>query len=134
MTNKFILKKIFKILFPTGKRSGQFLNGKTCTNRTLRGKAALAKRPLRRLHESRHLTFTRPELVHISHNAPYLPPNILHKHCFQFLLGRLQYPGETEKQRLCKIGGGGGANNVDMGNMEVVYVFELQITLQSVKM
>ena len=28
----------------------------------------------------------------------------------------------------------GGANNLDMGNLEVVYVFELQITLQSVKM
>ena len=26
---------------------------------------------------------------HISHNAPYLLPKILHKHCFQFLLGRL---------------------------------------------
>ena len=26
---------------------------------------------------------------HISHNAPYLPPKIWHKHCFQFLLGRL---------------------------------------------
>ena len=25
----------------------------------------------------------------ISHNAPYLPSKILHKHCFQFLLGRL---------------------------------------------
>ena len=27
--------------------------------------------------------------LQISYNAPYLPPNILHKHCFQFLLGRL---------------------------------------------
>jgi len=29
---------------------------------------------------------------HISHNAPYLAPptQILHKHCFQFLLGRLR--------------------------------------------
>ena len=26
---------------------------------------------------------------HISHNAPYLPPKILHKHCFQFLPGRV---------------------------------------------
>ena len=25
----------------------------------------------------------------ITHNAPYLLPKILHKHCFQFLLGRL---------------------------------------------
>ena len=27
--------------------------------------------------------------LHVSHNAPYLPPKILHKHCFQFLLGQL---------------------------------------------
>ena len=27
--------------------------------------------------------------LHISQNAPYLPPKILHKHCFQFLLERL---------------------------------------------
>ena len=27
--------------------------------------------------------------LHISHNAPYLPPKSLHKHCFQFLLGQL---------------------------------------------
>ena len=26
---------------------------------------------------------------HISHNAPSLPPKILHTVCFQFLLGRL---------------------------------------------
>ena len=29
-------------------------------------------------------------------HAPYLPPKILHNHCFQFLLGRLQYPGEIK--------------------------------------
>ena len=28
-------------------------------------------------------------LLHIYHNARYLPPKILHKHCFQFPLGRL---------------------------------------------
>ena len=27
--------------------------------------------------------------LHFSHNAPYLPPKILHKRCFQFLLRRL---------------------------------------------
>ena len=27
---------------------------------------------------------------HVSNNALYLPPKILHKHCFQFLLGRLK--------------------------------------------
>ena len=34
-----------------------------------------------------HLIRSLP-LAHISHNAPYLSPKILHKHCFQFLLGR----------------------------------------------
>ena len=31
---------------------------------------------------------------HVSNNALYLPPKILHKHCFQFLLGRgnFMYP------------------------------------------
>ena len=27
--------------------------------------------------------------LHISHNAPYLPRKILHKHCFQFLFRQL---------------------------------------------
>ena len=27
--------------------------------------------------------------LHFSHNAPYLPPQIWRKHCFQFLLGPL---------------------------------------------
>ena len=27
--------------------------------------------------------------LHIPHNAPYLPPKILHRHCFQSLLKRL---------------------------------------------
>ena len=27
--------------------------------------------------------------LHVSHNAPYLPPKILHTHYFHFLLGRL---------------------------------------------
>ena len=45
---------------------------------------------------------------HISHNAPYLPPKILHKHCFQFLLGRLWYPGEMKNKGYARIGVGGG--------------------------
>ena len=31
--------------------------------------------------------------LNIYHNVPYLPPKVLHKHCFQFLLGRLQPRG-----------------------------------------
>ena len=54
--------------------------------------------------------------LHISHNAAYLPPappQILHKHCFQFLLGRLQYPGEMKNKGYAKFlffGGGGGGH------------------------
>ena len=36
------------------------------------------------------------------------PIKILHKHCFQFLLGRLQYPGEMKNKGYAKFGGGGG--------------------------
>ena len=42
--------------------------------------------------------------LHISHNAPNLPPSppprhpqILRKHCFQFLLGRAVMPRKNEK-------------------------------------
>ena len=42
---------------------------------------------------------------HISHNAPYLPPNILHKDCFLFLLGP---PGEMKNKGYAKFGRGGG--------------------------
>ena len=40
----------------------------------------------------------------IAHNALCLPRKILHKHCFQFLLGRA--------------GGGGGASKVHYGQFE----------------
>ena len=39
--------------------------------------------------------------LHISQNAPCLPAKILHKHCFQFLFGRL-----------LNRGGGGGKQGV----------------------
>ena len=49
--------------------------------------------------------------LQISHNAPYLPPKIFQKHCFQFLLGRLQYPEEMKNKGYAKMfffwGGGG---------------------------
>ena len=41
--------------------------------------------------------------LHISQNAPCLPAKILHKHCFQFLFGRLLNRGG---------GGGGGKQGV----------------------
>ena len=56
---------------------------------------------------------------HISHNASYLSPNILHKHCFQFLLGRLLYPGEMKNKGYAKIGRGRGQIRCIMGNVEV---------------
>ena len=43
---------------------------------------------------------------HISHNTPYMPPKILHKHRFKFLLGR---PGEMKNKGYAKFA---GANNV----------------------
>ena len=54
---------------------------------------------------------------HISHNAPCLPPNILHKHCFQCLLG---LPGEMKNKGYAKFGGrgGGGANKVHYEKFE----------------
>ena len=33
---------------------------------------------------------------HIDHNAPCLPPRILHNHCFQFLLGITVVPREIQ--------------------------------------
>ena len=52
---------------------------------------------------------------HISHNAPYLPPNILHKDCFLFLLGP---PGEMKNKGYAKFGPGGGIRCI-MGNVRV---------------
>ena len=43
----------------------------------------------RTTHDARPTTHDPINHLHISHNVPYLPPKILHKHCFQFLLGRL---------------------------------------------
>ena len=52
-------------------------------------------------------------LAHL-HNAPYLPPKLLHKHGFQIVLGRLQYPGEMKNKVLRKLFWGGG-NKVHYG-------------------
>ena len=56
--------------------------------------------------------------LHISHNAPYLPPVFCITLCFSFLLGITAVPRETvNKACLSKIweGGGGGANKVHCG-------------------
>ena len=67
--------------------------------------------------------------LHISHNAPYLPRKILHKHCFQFPLGRLR-PRRNEKQSLCNfflLGGRGAAQiRCIMGDVQVAYSLNLK--------
>ena len=50
--------------------------------------------------------------LHIFPNAPYLTPKILHKHCFQFFVGRLWYPGEMKSKGYVKFW---GTNNVHYG-------------------
>ena len=52
--------------------------------------------------------------LHISHNAPYLPPPppILHNLCFSFLLGDTAVPREIENNAYVKFW---GANKVHYG-------------------
>ena len=53
--------------------------------------------------------------LHISHNALYLPPKILHNLCFSFLLNITAVPRQIENNAYAKfffLGGGGGANKV----------------------
>ena len=42
---------------------------------------------------------------HIDHNAPCLHPQILHNHCFQFLLGITVVPREIQDNGYAKFGG-----------------------------
>ena len=60
--------------------------------------------------------------LHISHNAPYLPPKILHKYCFEFLLGRLRNKKQYFMQKFFFLGGG-GAKKVHYGrwDLQVAY-------------
>ena len=51
-------------------------------------------------------------LLHISTNAPYLPPKILHNLCCSFLLGITAIPREIENNAYAKFG---GANKVRSG-------------------
>ena len=43
----------------------------------------------------------------IDHNAPCLPPKVLHNHCLRFSLRRLLYLPEIGRNRYTKFGGGG---------------------------
>ena len=56
--------------------------------------------------------------IHNSHNAPYLPPKILHNLCFPFLLGITAVPREIENNAHAKFG---GQIRYIMGNVEVAY-------------
>ena len=53
------------------------------------------------------MKFEKPRIhhFHIDHNAPCLPPKILHIHCFQFLLGNTVVPRRNPRRWLCKIVG-----------------------------
>ena len=66
-----------------------------------------------------HLTFNRSLMchLHISHNAPYLPPPKFYISIVLFSLGTAVIPRRNEKQRFCNfLGGGvGGANKVHYG-------------------
>ena len=50
---------------------------------------------------------------HIDYNAPCLPPQILHNHCFQFLLGNTVVPREIEDNGYAFFFGGGGVVGVN---------------------
>ena len=52
--------------------------------------------------------------LHISHNAPYLLPKILHNLCFSFLLGITAVPRESENNAHAKFW---GANKVHIWEM-----------------
>ena len=58
--------------------------------------------------------------LHISQNAPCLPPKILQKHCFHVLLDSC-YTQQKWKPRLCKIwwGGEGGQTRCIMGDVQI---------------
>ena len=55
--------------------------------------------------------------LHISHNAPYLPPKILHSRCFSFLLGITAFLREIENNACAEFW---GANKVHYGRCEGV--------------
>ena len=59
---------------------------------------------------------------HIDHNAPCLPPKILHNYCFQFLLGNTVVPREIEENGYAFFfleGGGRGGGGREAGLVEV---------------
>ena len=60
--------------------------------------------------------------LHISHNAPYLPPQIFHNLCFSFLLSILAVPREMENNMLnAKLW---GQIRCIMGDVQVANIFQ----------
>ena len=76
---------------------------------------------------------------HIDHNAPCLPPKILHNYCFQFLLGNTVVQREIEDNGYAFFWGGegrgAGVNKVHYGlcgNSDILQVeMRLKLTLFS---
>ena len=62
------------------------------------------------------LPSTHIQYFRIAHNALCLPPKILHKHCFQFLLGRLYVPREIYNNTYANFG---GQTKFIMGNSKI---------------
>ena len=63
--------------------------------------------------------------LHISHNASYLPPKILHNLCFSFLLGITAVPREIENNAYAKFWG--GQIRCFMGDVQVVYALHFLV-------
>ena len=57
---------------------------------------------------------------HISHNAPYLSPKMLHNLC-SFLLGITGVPRKIENNAYAKFGGGWGVGGGGVGTYKVHY-------------
>ena len=60
---------------------------------------------------------------HISHNAPYLPPKVLHNLCFSSLLGITAVPREIGNNAYAKLSAefGGGQIRYIVGDVQVAY-------------
>ena len=61
---------------------------------------------------------------HVSHNAPYLPPKVLHDVCVSLLLGTTVVPREIENNAYAKFW---GQIRCIMGNVQVAYFAKLGI-------
>ena len=109
MSGKFTLQIVSDQRFVNDK----FVSGKL--NIQLPPNTPLPTRPIRHLH--------------ISHNAPYLPPLNLHNLCFSFLLGITAVLREIENNAYAKFWGQIGCN---MGDMQVEFTYQLHLRLTSV--